>query len=1029
MMIAFFRSGMKARRMMEPAARAKGILARALGSLAMACALGSWTPALGQGFSPEESLKRMKVAAGFEVKLAACEPDIRQPVTMSFDDRGRLWVIQYLQYPTPAGLKPVKVDEYLRTVYDHVPEPPPRGPKGEDKITILEDPKGEGHFLKVRDFVTGLNLASGMALGHGGLFVAQPPYLLFYPDRNGGDIPDGDPEVLLAGFGMEDAHAFPNSLQWGPDGWLYGAQGSTVTSHVRGITFQQGIWRYHPIRKQFELFAEGGGNTWGLDFDRHGNAIAGTNFGGVAMLHQVQGAYYIKNFGKHGELQNPYAFGYFDHVPHKGFKGGHVTCGGIIYEGGSFPREFDHTYLAANLLSNAVYWHILEPRGSSFTSRFGGDFLLANDSWFRPVDCLTGPDGSLFVADWYDQRANHVDPVDNWDRSNGRIYKIEAKGTKPVRRLHVSKLSSDELVGLLSHANNWYSREARRVLAERRDRTVLPRLRKLVLENRNQLALEALWALYVSGGFDDGLAEQLLGHPNQHVRAWTIRLLGDAGHVAAEIQARLVSVARQEPSCVVRNQLACSCKRLPGKESLAIIWELLRHAEDVDDPQIPLLLWWAIENKTIVNRKEIREHFSTPAAWQEPMARMFIFERLARRYVAEGGDENFAACARLLAAAPGTVEADTVIRGMDKALEGRRLKDPPTVITRQIRAFWERGEASSSLIRLGLRLGFPPALETALRYLSNSKNSALERVHVIQALGQIENRIAIPALLGLLQPGVPLDVSRAALAALQAFDDPRIPGAVLAQYREMGGELRPRAIGLLIARAGSARLLLEAIGKGRISPREVSWDQVQQLGRFPDRRILELVEKHWGKIGPATTGEKVARIRSLNSIIGHGPGDPVRGKPLFEKHCAICHTLFGQGAKVGPDLTGADRKNRHQLLVDIVDPSAVMRKEYIAYVATLKSGRVLTGLIAESTPATLTILDAKNERTVLTRQDIEDLSPSRLSLMPERVLDQLQDQDIRDLFSYLQADDPATPGKQGPKNTQGKTAHALPRSR
>lgn len=207
--------------------------------------------------------------------------------------------------------------------------------RGADRITILEDPDAQGRFRKSKDFVKGLNLASGMCLGHGGVFVVQPPYLLFYPDRNGDDVPDSDPEVLLTGFGMEDAHAFANSLQWGPDGWLYGAQGSTVNAKIRGIEFVQGIWRYHPLTKEFELFAEGGGNTWGVDFDRHGNLIAGTNFGGNAMLHQVQVAFYVKNFTKHGALKNPHAYGYFGHVPYQGFKGGHVTNGGIIYQGGA----------------------------------------------------------------------------------------------------------------------------------------------------------------------------------------------------------------------------------------------------------------------------------------------------------------------------------------------------------------------------------------------------------------------------------------------------------------------------------------------------------------------------------------------------------------------------------------------------------------------------------------------------------------------------------------------------------------------
>src|SRR6266699_2738726 len=183
--------------------------------------------------SAQESLEQMKVADGFEVRLVASEPEIRKPLSITFDQRGRMWVIQYLQYPTPSGLKAVSVDQYLRTKYDRAPEPPPRGPKGADRITICEDFDAEGRAHKFKDFVSGLNLCSGMALGYDGVFVLQAPYLLFYPDRNRDDVPDGDPEVLLTGFGMEDAHAVANSLTWGPDGWLYGCQGSTVTARIR----------------------------------------------------------------------------------------------------------------------------------------------------------------------------------------------------------------------------------------------------------------------------------------------------------------------------------------------------------------------------------------------------------------------------------------------------------------------------------------------------------------------------------------------------------------------------------------------------------------------------------------------------------------------------------------------------------------------------------------------------------------------------------------------------------------------------
>ncbi len=369
----------------------------------------------------------MAVADGLEVRLVAAEPLVRQPVAIEFDDRGRLWVIQYMQYPNPAELKRMTVDRYSRTKYDRVPDPPPRGPKGADRITILEDTDGDGRADRAHDFVNGLNLASGLAFGNGGVFVIQVPYLLFYADRDRDDRPDGDPEVLLSGFGMDDAHSVANSLTWGPDGWLYGLQGSTVTARIRGIEFQQGVWRYHPGSKRFELFCEGGGNMWGLDFDRHGRLFASTNVGGFAMLHGVQGGYYWKSFGKHGPLHNPYAYGYFDHVRHSGLGGGHVSVGGLFYESRAWPEAWRGRYIAGDLLGHAVHWHDVAPLGSTFQARQGGDLLRANDTWFAPTDQALGPDGALYITDWHDRRTAHPDPDADWDRTNGRIFAITAR--------------------------------------------------------------------------------------------------------------------------------------------------------------------------------------------------------------------------------------------------------------------------------------------------------------------------------------------------------------------------------------------------------------------------------------------------------------------------------------------------------------------------------------------------------------------------------------------------------------------------
>lgn len=951
----------------------------------------------------------MKVADGLEVSLVASEPLIRQPVTVTFDGRGRAWVIQYLQYPNPAGLKPVEVDQWLRTKYDKKPLPPPRGPKGADKITILSDPDENGRFRKAKDFVTGLNLASGMCLGHGGVYVVQPPYLLFYPDRDGDDVPDGDPEVLLDGFGMEDAHAFANSLQWGPDGWLYGAQGSTVYANIRGIEFSQGIWRYHPVSKKFELFAEGGGNTWGLDFDRHGNVIAGTNFGGKAMLHQVQGAYYIKNFAKHGELKNPHAYGYFDHVPHTGFKGGHVTCGGIVYHGGTLPAKYDGQYLAANLLSNALYWHTLEPKGSTFVSRQGGDLLEANDSWFRPIDCLTGPDGGLYIVDWYDKRAAHLDPLDNWDRTNGRIYKLQAKGVPRTQPFDLDKLKGPELVKLLEHSNHWYRREARRIMAERKDPALYPVLKKLAADNADQLALEAFWALAVSGGVDRADMLPWLRHRNADVRIWAVRLLGDEGKVTAQQRDELVKLAKSDAEVGVRAQLACSARRLPGADCMAIVRALLERDEDAGDPQQPLLLWWAVEARAIDQREAIVQMLSDARLWKAPLLRDAIVQRLARRYLAEGGDANGAACVRLLALAPTPGDKLRVAAGMEQALQGKVLKAPAAELAMPLAALLREFPDNITLLRLGLRLGDDAVKQSVRQRIADGKRPEADRIKLIEVLGELAAPWAKEPLLAVAKAPGTDKLRGAALGALQAYADDDVAQTLLAQYAAWPPALRARAQATLASRPASALLLARAVDGGTIAANEIAVDNVRRMVLHKDDALAKLIVKHWGQIAPATTGEKQARIRWLALALGQGKGEVARGKELFTKHCASCHQLFGQGTKLGPDLTTANRGNRDWLLANIIDPSSVIRPEFTSYTVTTTDGRILTGLVIDATPQGFTLVDAKNEKTPLLRERVEEMKPSPVSLMPEKLLDTLTEPEIRDLFAYLQSE----PGKKG----------------
>ena len=255
-----------------------------------------------------------------------------------------------------------------------------------------------------------------------------------------------------------------------------------MTARIRGIEFQQGVWRYHPKTRQFELFAEGGGNTWGIDFDRHGQLFAGGNTS-QPVCHHVQGGYYIKGFDKHGPLHNPYTFGYINAVQHQGFLGSGLSGGFVIYQGGLFSERFNGAAIYSNLRDNAMRVSRLEPKGSTFTTQFQEDFLTSSDRWFRPVKGLVGPDGALYTADWYDYHIGHASPKDRskWyipSRETGRIWRVKPEGTTPRAdvRFPLSALASNELVDLLNHPNEWTTREARRILMERRDPSVCPRL-------------------------------------------------------------------------------------------------------------------------------------------------------------------------------------------------------------------------------------------------------------------------------------------------------------------------------------------------------------------------------------------------------------------------------------------------------------------------------------------------------------------------------------------------------------------------
>ena len=975
----------------------------------------------------------MDVADGLQVKLFASEPEVRQPSLVKCDERGRLWVIQYLQYPNPAGLKRAKIDRWSRTVYDRVPEPPPHGPRGADRITILEDTDGDGQADQFKDFVSGLNIATGLAFGHGGVYVLQLPYLLFYPDRNRDDVPDSDPEVLLKGFGMQDTQSVANHLTWGPDGWLYGLNGSTSTCNIRGIEFQQGVWRYHPLTKEFELFAEGGGNIYGLTFDRKGNLFYSSN-GGALFWHAVQGGYYRKSFGKHGPLHNLYTYGFFGHVKHSGVTGGHIVLGGTIYDADAFPQTFHKSFIGANFLGHSASWWRVKPRGSTFEAQQVGTLLDSNDTWFSPTDLALGPDGSIYISDFHDKRTAHPDPDAEWDRSNGRVYKIEAKDAKPVLGLDLERLSGAELVDHLTHSNGWYASQARRILAHRRDTSIFADLRNGIAESESEdSALQYLWALNVSGGFDDDLAAAILSHPAEHVRAWTVRLLGDRRTVSLPLAKQLAVLARTDPSVVVRSQLAASAKRLPGGVARPVLAALLERDLDAQDPHVPLLTWWALESKALSDRGEVVKLFKQPGTWATSMKRDNA-QRLIRRYAAEGTTKGYDAALKLARAAPAR-HLEAVVQALDQglgergatlaglgqgglfeevaAVKGEPAREPErkyealtSPLKGWIRNTWSVKPRDLNRARLAVRAGIEEAYEGVLGVLRDPSSPEDHRLAMLDLLRDLGRPDCIPAVLNQLDRRQSPTVRLRALDVLARFESNDVAKRLLDSYPGASSAQKRKIRGILLSRHATARAFLDAVDQSRFPAAAVAVSELRQLALYNDDEIDEQVRQHWGNIRPGTTEEKLAVMRRYRNDLNAGEGDPRRGHLLFIEHCASCHRLFGEGGTLGTDLTGANRSDQAALLAALVDPSATVRTEYLTYLVRTRSGRTVRGVVEHEDAAGVTLVDSAHQKTRIARGDVTSMEVAAESLMPENLLDRLAPQDLRDLFRYLQQDAP-----------------------
>ncbi|APW58923.1 PVC-type heme-binding CxxCH protein [Paludisphaera borealis] len=959
---------------------------------------------------PDQALAAFKTPDDLALDLMLAEPVVRQPLSLSFDERGRLWVVEYLQYPHPAGLKILSRDGVWRVTYDKVPLPPPHHVKGLDKITIHEDTDGDGVLDHHKTFVDGLNIATSAARGRGGVWVLNPPYLLFYPDKDNDDVPDGDPEVHLQGFGLEDTHSVVNSLSWGPDGWLYAAQGSTVSGHVSRPVLDKGkepvhslgqlIWRYHPETRRYEIFAEGGGNAFGVEIDSHGRIFSGHNGGDTRGFAYVQGGYFQKGFEKHGPLSNPYAFGYFPAMKHEPVQ--RFTHDFLLYQGDQLPSKYQGTLFGVAPLLNHVVMSEVLPDGSSVRTHDVGHAMTTPDGWFRPVDVTHGPDGCLYVADWYDADLSHrLNNDGKLDPGSGRVYRIRARYSEPRRKLpDMGKLATKDLADLLNHPNRWTRQTALRLIGDRKDASIAPELKRRLTETTGQNALEALWALNLVGGLDEATSLAALDHADPFVRIWAARLSCDDREASPKLAQKLVERAATEPNVEVRSQLAASARRLPAKDALAIVARLVTRTEDATDIHLPLLLWWAVEAKVGSDPEAVIDLFRDKAFWDAPIVATTISERLMRRFAAAGGRKDLDDCLRLFKLAPGPDHAKRLVAGLEAAYSGRSLAGLPPALADAMAKY------SGQSVAFGLRQGKPEAIAAALKVFGDPNGDLEKQLQYLRVLGEVRIKACQPAILRLACQSPVNPLRSAALSALANSDDPAVAVEVLKTYDSLSDDVLASAQNLLASRRSWALALLEAVDAGRVDPRTIPREIALRFPLLKDPKISALAARHFGSLAPTGTPQLREQVAKLASLVRTGTGTPKAGQKIFLERCDRCHTLFGKGGKVGPDLTTYRRDDVDTMLLSIVDPNAEIREGYNSFVVATTDGRVLAGTCPDQDNRVVVLRCSDGKELTIARDEIETMEPSKTSIMPEGLLAPLTDQQLRDLFSYLRIGQP-----------------------
>lgn len=940
----------------------------------------------GPPLSPEEAIAKMSVPEGFSVEVVAAEPDLVNPVAMTFDEKGRIWVTESLEYPRF--------------------EPGP----GRDRIKVLEDTNQDGKIDKVTIFAEGLNIPSGIAVGYGGVWVANAPDILFLQDTDG-DLKADKTEVVVTGFGRTDTHELPNSLTWGPDGYLYGLNGVFNHSHVKhrgkDFVFTCALFRIDPRTREFELFCEGTSNPWGIAFDPNGEAFVSACV--IDHLwHLTETGYYHRQGGPYP----PHTWKIGSIVKHKHQMAAY--CGIEYFDSDAYPEQYRNCLYMGNIHGGCVNVDVLQRDGSTYFAKPRPDFMTANDVWHMPVDQKTGPDGCLYVLDWYDRYHCYQDalarPADV-DRLKGRLYRVRYQQTPRAKPYDLTQESDDQLIARLGSPNLFFRELAQQVLSERASESARPKLEAVVLDATvsQKTRLHALWSLIGARQIEDTFSLKLLDNDNEQLRRWAVRYQGTVPSANADVSAKIRELSH-DPSADVRLQVAILAPQVDYLPTVETLLEVLQNSPD--DKLIPHIVWQNLHPQLEKETPQYLTLMSAPPYSTSPTA-LSLLPRAADRILGTPGlsVEHVTRLVQLLVSQPGqqTQLASCLARISDQArsreLTGERLAQLKNDLAESLSSIMKAGPDHPGYYHaanLALAWHDADARKIVPGVFAAAKSATPQRVAALDAMLSAGHPEAIELVTTYLkQPSVNEAEVGQVIQTLGKSTSDEVGQLLLSRLDQFSMANRPKVIEVLLQRPQWTSQLLSQIEGGQRSKDLLSVNQLQRLASSSTDSIGKQIAAIYGKISTGRDPSRTFVVAQMRRLVTSAEGNPHRGVEVYNKLCGQCHKLHGEGQEVGPEITVNGRGTLEQLLSNVFDPSLVIGKDYQAVTVLTVEGRVLSGLLVEDSPARVVLKMQGGKQETIARDDVDEMKVSDTSLMPEGIEKQLSPQEIVDLFAYL----------------------------